>query len=662
MQNKNLILILTTFIFFVGHRTSFADDTKECMPGWNATLKKARAVERAYGCSKSGSLENCKIEMGVGVFAAVAAASDEGKALGSKIADKIRDPDFRPCPIASNNFSIWMDSAFAGGKCIPHPLMVKEELRRAVTLAGRESAIELKNQQSILDEKKKLLETKNLTPEQVKSNYKINVDATKQALKNAENVANTNYNDYIKKYFYRVNSNLSNAYRTNANIWNSLKNELNKVLPEIRGSDEISVINIDQIKSKMDARYIPHWKQNTIISLSSSAAQSYDEVEAAKAAEAAMLNDPKLLELKENWNRAKAAASSFEAPPMPATSMPQETAALKKEVSILEQQVKLLEDRDKAVRMLLRTTDSPMSVTDLKAAAKALGSLMPERTLLATGNSSLLKVILNLKVSAAEVASKAGASLIDSPGMKFFLMTYGPRLAPIGQGLLKIASLGAGAAMVLGSVGVQAATFTPPAGDEKCGDMTQSKIYVRSPDKNCNIDLTMNNPVNLAVLEQDSESMCFLAKENPEVKSMIDQNYQNYFPQTKIQCSKPMTLTMQNYGSATYSQDEIVFTPPNGRQSYVHFDQNGNETNVEIPKDIRGGKFVKTDWGAKPDSENSKYSSFMNEYSNRLMPLIAEGSTCCSGQGMLPDDCAMYGINASNSGTKSVQPSATSVK
>ena len=147
--------------------------------------------------------------------------------------------------------------------------------------------------------------------------------------------------------------------------------------------------------------------------------------------------------------------------------------------------------------------------------------------------------------------------------------------------------------------------------------------------------------------------MCQLAKENPEVKEMIEANYADAYPQARVTCGDPMTFSVDGRGQIKYDGKTATISRPGAtRETIIQFDSNGNESGVKYPKSIRGGGWEQLAWNETPSNASSAdFDRFAYDYRTRVLPMVAEAGACCSGEGVTPTaaECSRYGIQSAQS-------------
>lgn len=620
----------------------------ECLPGWDQKLDRLRAAQRAHACSTAVSFADCESMMGLGLAGAAVAgvAGAKGAGAAKRAVSSIRDAQFRPCPVsfgqrlsAPGRLEIAFLSKLFGEEawaaCTPQMDIRKAQVAEALRLVEAEVDAKLEaSQRAVRDmeanEKRLagLSDSDRLTQSRAMASRnaaEIQQEATRtrQAYEQARNRMG---------YQQAFNDQMDNADLKNTKE-RELRNLFRQYFRQPMG-DENWDLNAMSERLPPDQRA----KFNQVRQDLKNAA--YKEFEARMKVDA-IERDSSIAKLRTTSDAVD--RQSLRMRQMAATGSDYLTE-LRKERQALSNALEEARRAKQTLAEMKAATAAAQSAGDLYQVASRVGQILPKESLLDPAKKALnatMGQVANLADTLGQMESKL------TSGASTALQRYLPgvaRAAPAMRGL----GLAAGrAAAFVGGSFVSLATFAANEGAGACTAMPTSDLFPATEANGCN-RFSLDNPNVQEIAEMDSDSLCRLAKDNPDVLTMIDQNYAQYYGGLRGQCGDPMRLSSSSWGNVTYDGSRLVFTPGGENKPVViEYDSRGNESGVRYPAALSSGT-KQVEWGeSAPWGYGSLHDKTMAIYKRNILPALAEAKACCSSEGGVkpdPDDCAKWGL------------------
>lgn len=624
----------------------------ECMPGWDQKVERLRAAQRAHACSMAINFSDCESMMGLGLAGTAVAGVAGAKGVGAakRAVSSIRDAQFRPCPVSFGRHSalpgrfefalltkVLGEEAWAA--CTAQLDIKKAQVSEALRIVEAEINAKLETSERALrdmeaSEKRLagLSESERAAQSRVLASQNaadIQKEATRarQAYEQARN--QMGYQSYFNKQM------------DSADLKSSKERELRSLFQRYFGQpmgDELWDFNA------MSERLPPDQRARFDQVRRDLKQAAYDEYEARMKLDAIERDSSisKLRTVSDGVDRQALRArqlsvggSSYY------TELQKERTALSNAVEEARKAKKTLDEMRAAVA-------GAESAADLYQVASRVAQLVPKESLIDPAKKVLATTISQIGKVADTLSQMEGKlTMAGSQALQRFLPGVA-RSAPA------MRALGVATGRVLAFVGgglVSGVTFAANQ-TGNCLAMPTSDLFPATEANGCN-RFSLDNKNVQEMAEMDSDALCRLAQENPDVLTMIDQNYSQYFGGLRGQCGNPMRISSSSWGNATFDGSRLVFTPGGeSKPVTIEYDSSGNESGVRYPAAIASGT-RQVEWGeSAPWGYGSVQDKTLAIYKRHIMPALAEAKACCSSEsGVKPDpgDCAKWGLSNSSS-------------
>ncbi len=645
------------FCLFAATVSGSAFAAEECMPKWNQKMEQLRASQRAYSCEIAATLEECEANMGLGKAAQYLAAGGLGGTMMKEAGQRIRDKNFRVCQIASlNYFDLIVSKAWASPGVCTHPDFINQRrIRNTADLMIEEHKRILAGVNQVAEQKQQALNALEATsdPKVRAALFEEQVKAAKASLANAAEQVTAEHNTLMQSLGSRdINAREARAMYDATSTWQNLSMELNRHAPQHRVYAEVGGISAD-LRKKLLADGVGAERADQLSDMLERAGRAEEERSRAKNYSKALHNDPRVKESQLKVQGAREAVENFKPPKVTTTGPSQEDlAAARKALVETQALAKNLVRRGDDLAKLRQGAVMPMSKAEVKAVAELLGDVMPKEILKDPSHAAIRKGIWDIQ-NAAKFMGEITPSPHKNAGIANFLRQVTPYASQVRRSMIKGATVAAGAVFAGVASAGELALYS---GSVNCASMGPEKFYKRDLET-CKVDMSFANPVNQKLAELESEELCRLAKDNPEILEMIESNYRTYYSSTtKVACGPPLQATYTDGLSVTYSKDKLIYKLKESAEPIeMTYNRFGVEegTLVKMDAGVMGsdGKLAHATetvpWGKKTTTAHYKYNPFEKRYKMNVRPMVVEAAACCSGDGVQPpdDECASrYGI------------------
>lgn len=615
----------------------------ECMPGWNATLMNVRAIQRAHSCSLTGNLSDCQVQMGVGALAVSAAAAKYGKDLAGKAIQAIRDVNSRPCPFVASKNSLSfliLEQAYAAG-CTPQIEIERARVSNAMDVVAEEMALRKQQAESTLAEMEKIQkEIASANGPDRAAKIKAAIDRSAAASMDELTKANKAVETQKLSRGWQELSNQSyDAAKTKSAKMAELKTLMRNWL-QLPLDD--TPYNYDEITKNLQ----PSERERLL--------KVRKDMLAANTEEYLSRRSMSTIEAEPEMKRLATRANALNTQTVELKNLSYKPGEfveqLDKNVNEMKTGISKISASQTAFTDFRAALAGSKTMEDIYAIGSRLHNFIPKELLIDPAKHAVGTALREAASVGARLAEYGGKMTEASLNL---LQKY-PQLAELAEGGRIAGSLLIRGIALTGGALVSGLTFASnDFGPQKCGEMTTSKIFPRDPKNGCSQDLSVGSPIAEKIFAMDPAAMCQLMKENPEVVSMVQGNYDHMYPQTRAQCGQPMTFAIEGRGQVRYDgKTASIMRPGDPRETIVQFNANGSESGLLFPKTSGRVLYEKLAWNESPSlGSGDRFDRFTHEYRTQVLPMIAEASACCSGEGVTPTagECSRYGIQASQS-------------
>ncbi len=623
----------------------------ECMAGWDQKVERLRAAQRAHACSTAISFSDCESMMGLGLAGAAVAGVAGAKGVGAakRAVSAIRDAQFRPCPVSfgqrstPGRFEIAFLSKVLGedawAACTSQLDIKKAQVSEALRMVEAEVNAKLETSERALREmessEKRLA---GMSDSERAAQSRVIASQNAAEVQKEASRAREAYEQARNKMGYQQ---YFNKQMDSADLKSSKERELRSLFQRYFGQpmgDELWDFNA------MSERLPPDQRAKFDQVRKDLKQAAYDEFDARMKVEA--------IERESSISKLRTASDAVD---RQALRMRQLSVGgsdyyteLQKERQALSTALDEARRAKQTLTEMRAATEAAQTAGDLYQVASRVGQFVPKESLLDPAKR-VLATTLNQVGQVADTLAQMESKLTTagSQALQRFLPGVA-RAAPAMRGL----GLAAGrAAAFVGGSFVSLATFAANEGAGACTAMPTSDLFPATEANGCN-RFSLDNKNVQEMAEMDSDALCRLAKENPEVLTMIDQNYSQYYGGLRGQCGDPMRISSSTWGNATFDGSRLVFTPGGeSKPVVIEYDSSGNESGVRYPAAISSGT-KQVEWGdSAPWGYGSLHDKTLATYKKNILPALAEAKACCSMEGGVkpdPNDCAKWGLTGSS--------------
>jgi hypothetical protein len=624
----------------------------ECMPGWSEKLDRLRAAQRAHACGSAENFSDCEAMMGLGIAGAAVAgvAGAKGAGAASRAVSSIRDAQFRPCPVSFGGRTLSpgkLETAIllrllgeeAWASCTSRMDIHKSQVREALRLVEAEVAAKVETSERALREMESAERRLASLPESERAAQgRALANSNLQSVQAEASKAQRAYESARNRLGYQQ---AFNDQMNFGDLKRSKEFELRKLFRQYFGKP----MGDELWDFQAMADRLPPDQREKFLSVDRELKDAHMREYKARMQIDSIERDSSVSKLKSTAHavdqqalrvRQLVSGGNY------AAELAKERAALSSALSEAKRAKQTLDEMKAA-------TEIAKSAGDLYQIASRVGQVIPKESLLDPAKkvlSATISEIGRLADTLGQIESKM------TEGMASTVARFAPNLGRAAPAMRALGLATGRAVAFVGGSFVSLATFASNEGVGACTAMPTSDLFPATEANACDRFSLENSNVR-EIAEMDPDALCRLAKENPEVGMMIDQNYGRYFGGLRGQCGDPMRLASSNWGNLTYDGTRLVFTPGGeSKPVVIEYDSNGNESGIRYPAALSSGS-KQLEWGeSAPWGYGSIHDKSMMTYKQRILPALAEAKACCSSEsGVKPDpgDCAKWGLSNSSS-------------
>jgi hypothetical protein len=578
--------------------------------------------------------------MGLGLTAAAVSgvAIGKGKSAAQNAVQRIRDAQFRPCPVSFSyqKFSpirfLGIDDAWASSCTSPMEIR-KSQVREALRLVEAEVDDAIQKSELALQ---RMQETERklagLSPSERAAKVKEMANGTGSEIQVEASRSQRSYEDAINRRGYQrlYNEQADYADKKARDLKNLQRLFLRHTgQPMGDGLWDMNAI-AERLPPDQQAEFnLARRELKDSVGKEYQARMEIDRIE----------RDPEVAKLKKaanSWNQEALRARRF------AFDEKSFSVELEKERSAYSAALAEAKKARETLQNMKDMAEVAKSPADLYAVASRIHNFIPKESLIDPAKKVLSTTISQMGALANNLAEMEGKLTEAASG---YLSKILPNVGKTGAAMRGLGLAAGRAVAFVGGAAFSIASFASnePAGP--CTAMPTSELFPANPDRGCD-RFSFDNANVQKMAEMDPDALCALAKENPEVLQMINSNYGQYYGGMRGQCGPPLRVSSSGFGNATFNGKDLTFVPPGQTNAItIEFDSSGNESGVRMPN---GRVQTRLQWGeSAPFGRGDELESALRVYRQRMLPVLAEAKACCSsGDGVKPDpaDCSKWDL------------------